>query len=101
LTIVQNRFLNITDSGVAIKDPKVLQQLKQLKFREKNRNMHCQISRTLSPKTQLGIDYTDVPDVSTLGPNLGDPTQLKTWRGPWTTRDTAKIANEINETNIA
>jgi len=63
--------------------------------------MHCQISRTLSPKPQLGIDYIDVPDVSTLGPNLGDPTQLKTWRGPWTTRDTAKIANEINEANIA
>jgi hypothetical protein len=102
LAIVQHKFLNTTDSGVGIKDPKVLQQLKQLKFWKKIRNMHHKISRTLSPQTQLGIDYIDVPDVSTLGPNLGYPTQPKTWRGPWTTlRDPAKIANEIKKANIA
>jgi hypothetical protein len=108
--LVQIKFPHIQESN---RDNKVLQQLKklkfrelqqlkQLKFREKVRNMHRKISNMLSPKTQLGIDRIDIPDSSVLGQNMGDPTQPKTWTGPWLTlHNPEKIAQVIKTANIA
>lgn len=66
------------------------------------RNRHRKISHTLSPQVQLGIDHIDISDSSILGEHLGDPTQSKTWKGPWLTlREPEKIVQEIKKINAA
>lgn len=83
------------------KKDKVPKELKQLKFREKIRQIHRKISQTLHPISQQGIDHIDIPDNRALGTNLGDPEQPKTWKGPWKTlRDPLDIAREIKKVNI-
>jgi hypothetical protein len=66
------------------------------------RRAYRKISNTLEPSVPLGLHSIDIPDDTSLNHTYGDPTQPKTWKGPWRTlTDPKQIAQTVRRFNIA
>jgi hypothetical protein len=58
--------------------------LKSLIHREHMRSAYRRIGYLLNPPSSIsGLHKVDIPDSLVLQPHYGDPTDPKTWRGPW------------------
>jgi hypothetical protein len=99
--IVLDRSPGLVHESVAhIKDERVTTQIKQLLKREHMCRMFRKIKRILKPEVKQGLSCVDVPDPSSGNESHGDPSQPKTWSGPWRTltrpNDIASVIKELN-----
>lgn len=88
-----------TSAGYGERRDKIL---RKLIHRERSRNTFQKIRRALQGPTPTGLSSVDIPDITTpWGPSLGDPSDPKTWKGPWlsaTQPDSiAKVICEVNK----
>jgi len=100
--VLRRHHYDSSNSTEAIRRERTAKQLKQLRFRGKMRKSYRKIANTLRPDKQLGLSSLDVPDNHCIDRNYGDPTQPKTWKGPWKTlTDPEQMAKAICQVIIA
>jgi hypothetical protein len=99
--IVLDRSPDLEHSSmVHVKEDRVTNQIKQLLKRENMRRMFRKIKRVLKPVARMGLSKIEVPDPTARSTENGDPSNLKTWKGPWITatkpNDIAAVIKDIN-----
>jgi len=72
-----------TNEATPNRQERIVQQMKNLRRRERQKRMFKKIGHTLAPNRTIGITRIDIPDSQAIGPNVGSPSDPKTWKGPW------------------
>jgi hypothetical protein len=76
--------------------------IKQLRYHEQMQRAYKKIGSTIKPPKNLGLNRIDIPDPSARHPDLGNPDNPKTWKGPWLSiSNPERIAKEVTKVNIA